>query len=66
MHRILYGGYILLSGLLLLAIVAFNWFKDIINESTFLGYHTLVVRKGLKIGFILFLASEVMLFLGFF
>jgi len=66
MHRILYGGYILLFGGSLLVMVAFHWFRDIINESTYLGYHTLVVRSGLKSGFLLFIASEVMLFLGFF
>ena len=31
-----------------------------------LGFHTLVVKRGLYKGFILFLISELMLFFGFF
>jgi len=39
---------------------------DIINEASFLGFHTIIVREGLKKGFILFIISEIMLFLAFF
>ena len=46
--------------------VMFSWFWDIIIESTFQGNHTKRVVKGLKIGFILFVLSEVMLFFSFF
>lgn len=66
MHRINYGFILFILGLLILLITGFFWFRDIIIESTFLGYHTKVVRIGLKFGFLLFIASEVMLFLGFF
>jgi len=66
MHRITYGGYILVLGFFILLMCAFFWFSDIIRESTFLGFHALVVRKGLVNGFLLFITSEVMLFFGFF
>lgn len=66
MHRIFLGSIIFLLGFILLLLVAFSWFSDIISEATFMGYHTLVVRTGLKSGFLLFIASEIMLFLGFF
>jgi cytochrome c oxidase subunit 3 len=61
-----YDSFIFIFGFFLLLWLAICWFNDIINEATFLGYHTLVVRKGLKLGFLLFIASEIMLFFGFF
>jgi len=42
------------------------WFKDIIIEGTHLGLHTRIVARGLRLGFLLFLVSEVFLFLSFF
>jgi cytochrome c oxidase subunit 3 len=44
----------------------FRWFKDIIIEATFEGHHTLKVQKGIKLGMMLFIASEVMFFFSFF
>lgn len=41
-----------------------QWKTEIILESFF--FHTLIVQEGLKKGFLLFLVSEVMLFVGFF
>ena len=61
-----YSSKFFFFGIIILIISSFFWFNDIINESSFLGYHTLVVRKGLKYGFMLFITSEIMLFLGFF
>lgn len=65
-HRIWFGGWLVLLGLVNLCICAYYWFSDIITEATFLGFHTLIVRRGLKRGFLLFLVSELMLFFGFF
>jgi cytochrome c oxidase subunit 3 len=42
------------------------WFRDIAMEASYLGHHTQIVRAGLKLGFYMFIASEVMLFFGFF
>lgn len=42
------------------------WFKDIIIEGEYLGDHTVVVQKGLQIGFILFLVSEIFVFISIF
>jgi len=42
------------------------WFCSIILEGTFLGFHTLRVRTGLRLGFILFIISEVFFFVSFF
>jgi cytochrome c oxidase subunit 3 len=65
-HRITLGGFVFLFGLIGLSLVVFFWFRDVCEEATFLGYHTLVVRKGMIKGFFLFIASEFMLFFGFF
>lgn len=53
-------------GLCLTLIAIISWFRDIVREATFEGHHTKAVRKGLKIGMILFIASEVMFFFAFF
>lgn len=42
-----------------------QWNRDIIREGL-AGYHTSKVVRGLMIGFILFLISEVVLFVSFF
>ena len=42
------------------------WFRDIILEATYLGDHTTQVQKGLTIGVILFIVSEVFAFLSVF
>lgn len=61
---IVLGDYLILNlGILLL--IVFQWFRDIIRESE-LGYHTKIVKKGLLIGFICFLLSEIFLFFSFF
>jgi len=44
--------------------VLFYWFASVILESA--KYHTLRVSKGLRLGFILFIASEVFFFFCFF
>lgn len=53
-------------GLGLIITIMFVWWRDVIRESTHLGYHTTVVLKGLKMGVILFIVSEVMFFFAFF
>ena len=42
------------------------WFRDIIREGVYMGYHTSIVESCLRFGFVLFLVSEVMFFFGFF
>jgi len=66
MHHIVKGYYILTIGILLLILTAIFWFLDISREAVITGCHTKIVKQGLKIGFLFFIASEVMLFFGFF
>ena len=64
-HRYMPICYVLLS-LANLALIMLVWGFDVIREGTFLGHHTLFVQKGLRLGFLLFLATEVMFFASFF
>nr|YP_008815605.1 cytochrome c oxidase subunit III [Campylorhynchus zonatus]AGZ03042.1 cytochrome c oxidase subunit III [Campylorhynchus zonatus] len=58
--------YLLTIGLLSTLLVMFQWWRDIIRESTFQGHHTPTVQKGLRYGMALFITSEAFFFLGFF
>jgi hypothetical protein len=51
--------------LLAIILIAYQWWRDVIRESK-AGYHTEKVQKGILIGFLLFLISEIMLFASFF
>jgi hypothetical protein len=48
-----------------LYLTAMSWFLSIIKESS-QGYHTGKVQHGLRMGMILFILSEIMLFFAFF
>jgi len=61
------GNYIPLGvGLVLILGVMTMWWRDVVTESRTPGLHTPVVRLGLRYGMTLFIASEVMFFVGFF
>src|SRR3989338_2166833 len=45
---------------------AFNWWHDVIKESRTHNLHTPEVKNGLRIGIVLFIASEAMFFVAFF
>jgi len=53
-------------GLSLLICVSFMWFFDVIKEGTFGGYHTSPVIDNLRLGFMLFVLTEVAFFASFF
>ena len=42
------------------------WFYEISNESSIEKAHTRLVQKGIALGMVLFIASEVMFFFAFF
>ena len=61
------GGYVFLGlGLAGVLAVMFFWWRDVLRESQTKGLHTKVVQLGLRYGMTLFIASEVMFFVGFF
>ena len=57
---------ILELGIIIMIINIILWLSDIIIESTYLGLHTYEVEKGLSIGIILFIITEVILFISIF
>nr|AEQ93887.1 cytochrome c oxidase subunit III [Rhopalocaulis grandidieri] len=57
---------LLVLGLLLTVFISFLWWRDVVREGTFQGFHSSLVARGLKIGMGLFIASEVFFFLAFF
>jgi hypothetical protein len=61
-----YGLILLYIALILLLLTFFFWFRDVIREATYQGHHTIKVRKGLQLGMILFIISEVCFFVAFF
>jgi len=61
-----YGLILLYLGLILLASTFFFWLRDVVREATYQGYHTKKVIKGLKLGMVLFIISEICFFLAFF
>jgi len=66
MHRISLGALTLLLGIINVVSIMAVWWRDVIREGTFEGKHTVRVQAGLKLGFALFIVSEVMFFFGFF
>nr|YP_009040714.1 cytochrome c oxidase subunit III [Argiope bruennichi]AIA77326.1 cytochrome c oxidase subunit III [Argiope bruennichi] len=57
---------LLFLSFLIAGMVAFGWWRDVVRESTFQGYHSSNVLSGLMLGMILFIVSEVFFFLSFF
>ncbi len=66
MHGYMPGNFLLNWGFFLLVLTATVWWSNVIREATFEGQHTNSVRKGLMLGMLLFIVSEVMFFFAFF
>jgi len=65
MHSAAYGGFVFFLGLAGVLFTMFSWWSDVIREAH-AGDHTPVVSLHLRYGMILFIASEVMFFVGWF
>nr|YP_009228435.1 cytochrome c oxidase subunit III [Idioscopus nitidulus]AKU47322.1 cytochrome c oxidase subunit III [Idioscopus nitidulus] len=57
---------LMMIGLLIILLTMFQWWRDIIRESTFQGMHTQKVMLSMKLGMIMFILSEIMFFSSFF
>lgn len=57
--------WLLIAGITLLYSMTL-WLKDIVAESTYLGDHTKAVKKGIMQGFLLFVLSEILIFMTLF
>jgi hypothetical protein len=66
LHNFTAGLSIIFIGISFLLFCMFCWFRDVIREGTFEGHHTILVQRGLKLGMLLFILSEVMFFFSFF
>ena len=66
MHRMLGGWALFFNGFLLILYVMYVWWRDIVREATYEEQHTFVVQRGLRLGMILFIVSELMFFFAFF
>ena len=50
---------LVIYGKLLLVLILFQWWRDVIRERTYQGFHSINVVDGLKLRIILFIVSEV-------
>lgn len=62
-HKI---NYIITLSLPCTILCLYQWWRDVIRESTFQGSHTYSVYLGLRLGIILFIISEIFFFISFF
>lgn len=53
-------------GLITIILTIIQWWRDVVRERTFQGYHSIKVSKGIRWGIILFITSEVFFFVSFF
>lgn len=58
--------WLVFIGLISVSLCLYFWLKDVVRESTYQGFHTKRTLHGLKMGFILFIVSEILLFFSFF
>ena len=66
MHNYIGGGQLLLTGVVMILYVMYTWWRDIVREATFEEQHTFSVQRGMRLGMVLFIVSEVMFFFAFF
>lgn len=66
MHRMIGGWALLTNGFLLIIYVMFVWWRDVVREATYEEHHSFVVQRGLRLGMVLFIVSEIMFFFAFF
>jgi len=65
MHKASSANLVFFAGVALVAITMFGWWSKVIQEAH-AGDHTPIVQLHLRYGMILFIASEVMFFVGWF
>ena len=63
MHEAAHGGWLFFAGLAGVLFTMYSWWADVVREAHH-GDHTPVVQLHFRYGMILFIASEVMFFVG--
>jgi cytochrome c oxidase subunit 3 len=66
MHKFIGGWQLLVTGFTLILYIMYTWWRDIVREATFEDQHSVTVQKGLRLGMVLFIVSEIMFFFAFF
>ena len=66
MHNYFGGNELFKFGIFITTFVMYVWWRDVIREATFEEQHNSAVQRGLRLGMILFIVSEVMFFFAFF
>ena len=66
MHKFVGGWNLFISGFIVTFYVMYTWWRDVVREATFEEQHSVAVQKGLRLGMILFIVSEIMFFFAFF
>lgn len=61
-----YNYNLFLYGNFLLCLCVYQWWRDVIRERTYQGFHTKIVVYGLKLRILLFIISEVFFFIRIF
>nr|AYE84589.1 cytochrome c oxidase subunit 3 [Encarsia obtusiclava] len=61
-----FNFFLVLLGKFLLILILIQWWRDVVRESMFQGFHSLNVISGIKMSMILFIISEVFFFLSIF
>nr|YP_010621050.1 cytochrome c oxidase subunit III [Protagonista lugubris]WAX39433.1 cytochrome c oxidase subunit III [Protagonista lugubris] len=61
-----YNQELLMIGMIIMMLTMIQWWRDIVREGLYQGWHTKMVMKGLRWGMILFIISEVFFFISFF
>nr|YP_010586204.1 cytochrome c oxidase subunit III [Goera horni]UZZ43966.1 cytochrome c oxidase subunit III [Goera horni] len=61
-----FSSNLMTLGLFMTLMIMYQWWRDIIRESSYQGYHTLKVNLNMRWGMILFIISEIFFFLAFF
>uniref|UniRef100_A0AAU6PC56 Cytochrome c oxidase subunit 3 n=1 Tax=Midoria longicornis TaxID=3133673 RepID=A0AAU6PC56_9HEMI len=57
---------LLFVGIFIILLTMYQWWRDVVRESTFMGIHTSFVVNMMSFGMILFIISEIMFFMSFF
>lgn len=65
-HSYQFGGLLATTSFAIILVIMYVWWRDVIREASYQGHHTLIVQKGLKLGMIWFIISEVCFFFSFF
>nr|UZZ44226.1 cytochrome c oxidase subunit III [Orthotrichia sp. XG-2021] len=61
-----YNNTLMLMNSFLIIITSYQWWRDVMRESTLQGHHTIQVNMNLRYGMILFIVSEIFFFISFF